>query len=62
MAYVISRFARKPPAKAYRAALKHQAVNSWGPDWADGGCFWLPAGYVTSRTLARDFWVIEQVE
>jgi C1A family cysteine protease len=134
--YVISKFARRPPAKAYRAARKHQALryarvaqtdmgirnvlaagypisfgftvyesfesdvgsdgivpmpepdestlgghavvaigyrhiqrqlyfecrNSWGPDWADDGYFWLPAGYVTSHNLARDFWVIEQVE
>jgi C1A family cysteine protease len=134
--YVISKFARRPPAKAYRAARKHQALryarvaqtemgiqnvlaagypisfgftvyesfesdvgsdgvvpmpepdestlgghavvtigykqirrqlyfecrNSWGPDWADDGHFWLPASYVTSHSLARDFWVIEQVE
>jgi C1A family cysteine protease len=134
--YVIGKFARKPPAKAYRTALKHQAIryarvaqtemgiqnvlavgypisfgftvyesfesdvgsdgivpmpapdestigghavvaigyrqirrqlyfecrNSWGPDWGDAGYFWLPASYVTSHSLARDFWVIEQVE
>jgi C1A family cysteine protease len=134
--YVITKFARKPPAKSYRDALEHQAIryarvpqtemglqnvlaggypisfgftvyesfessvgpdgivpmpepdertlgghavvavgykqirgqlyfecrNSWGPDWADKGYFWLPASYVTSRNLAQDFWVIEQVE
>ena len=134
--YVIAKFAKKPPARAYRSARKHQAIryarvaqtemgiqnvlaagypisfgftvyesfesevgsdgivpmpepdestlgghavvavgyrqikrqlyfecrNSWGPDWADDGYFWLPAGYVTSHSLARDFWVIEQVE
>jgi C1A family cysteine protease len=134
--YVITKFARKPTKRAYRAALKHQAIqyarvtqtemgiqnvlaagypisfgftvyesfesnvgsdgvvpmpepdetvlgghavvaigykqirrqlyfecrNSWGPDWADEGYFWLPASYVTSHSLARDFWVIEQVE
>jgi C1A family cysteine protease len=134
--YVITKFAKKPPAKAFRDARKHQAIryarvlqtemgiqnvlasgypisfgftvyesfesdvgpdgvvpmpepdestvgghavvaigyrqirrqlyfecrNSWGPDWGDEGYFWLPAGYVTSHSLARDFWVIEQVE
>jgi len=134
--YVITKFARKPPAKAYRDALKRQAIryarvvqsemgiqnvlcagypisfgftvyesfesdvgsdgivpmpqpdesvigghavvaigyklirrqlyfecrNSWGSDWGDDGYFWLPASYVTSHSLARDFWVIEQVE
>jgi C1A family cysteine protease len=134
--YVITKFAKRPPAKAFRDARKHQAIryarvlqtemgiqnvlasgypisfgftvyesfesdvgpdgvvpmpepdestvgghavvaigyrqirrqlyfecrNSWGPDWGDEGYFWLPAGYVTSHSLARDFWVIEQVE
>jgi C1A family cysteine protease len=134
--YDISRFARKPPAKAYKEALKHEAVryarvpqttisiqnvlasgypisfgftvyesfesdvgsngivpmpqanektlgghavvaigyktitgqlyfecrNSWGVGWADSGYFWMPASYVTSSSLASDFWVIEQVE
>jgi C1A family cysteine protease len=134
--YVITKFTRKPPAKAYRDALRHEAIryarvpqtetgiqnvlaagypisfgftvyesfesdvgpdgivpmpepdetvvgghavvatgykrsrgqlyfecrNSWGPDWANHGYFFLPASYVTSSNLARDFWVIEQVE
>jgi len=133
--YVITKFARKPPAKAYKDALQHEAVryarvphtemgiqtvlasgypisfgftvyesfesdvgsngivpmpepseqvlgghavvavgykqikgqlyfecrNSWGPDWADHGYFWMPASYITSSSLASDFWVIEQV-
>ena len=33
-----------------------------GAAWGDDGYFWLPTSYVTSSNLARDFWVIEQVE
>jgi C1A family cysteine protease len=134
--YVITQFAKKPPAAAYKAGLKHQAIryarvpqtemgiqnvlttgfpisfgftvyqsfesdvgadgivpmpqpsetvlgghavvavgykhikgqlyfecrNSWGADWADHGYFWMPGSYLTTSNLARDFWVIEQVE
>ena len=134
--YEISKFASKPPAAAYEAALKHEAMryarvaqstlaiqnvlasgypisfgftvyesfesdvganglvpmpqpnektlgghavvavgyktisgqlyfecrNSWGAGWADHGYFWMPASYLTTSSLARDFWVIEQVE
>jgi C1A family cysteine protease len=134
--YEITKFAKKPPARAYKSALKHQAIryarvpqtemgiqnvlatgypisfgftvyesfesdvgsngivpmpqpdetvigghavvavgyrsikgqlyfecrNSWGPDWADHGYFWMPTSYLTSSSLARDFWVIDQVE
>jgi len=48
--------------KQIRGQLYFECRNSWGPDWADGGYFWLPASYITSRNLAQDFWVIEQVE
>ena len=48
--------------KQIRGQLYFECRNSWGPDWGDHGHFWLPASYVTSRNLAQDFWVIEQVE
>lgn len=48
--------------KAIRGQLYFECRNSWGPSWADHGYFWMPAGYLTSSTLAGDFWVIEQVE
>jgi C1A family cysteine protease len=134
--YVITQFAKKPPAAAYKAAKKHEAIryarvaqdalalqnvlasgfpisfgftvyssfesaavakngivpmpqsaetvlgghavvaigykplqgqlyfecrNSWGPSWGDKGYFWMPSAYITSASLASDFWTIEQV-
>jgi hypothetical protein len=29
--------------------------NSWGPNWGDKGCFYLPANYVLSSSLSSDF-------
>jgi hypothetical protein len=110
--YDITKFAKKPPAKAYTEALKHQAVRyarvvqdamaiqnvlasgypiSFGftvyssfesKVGKNGSCrcpsrrrsrwaatrssrsatSWLPSAYVTSSSLAQDFWVIQQVE
>ena len=48
--------------KHIKGQLYFECRNSWGSSWADHGYFWMPAGYVTSENLARDFWVIEQVE
>jgi C1A family cysteine protease len=30
--------------------------NSWGPDWGQAGYFTIPYAYLTSATLANDFW------
>jgi C1A family cysteine protease len=48
--------------KSIGGQLYFECRNSWGPAWADHGYFWLPAGYLTSSSLANDLWVIEQVE
>jgi len=32
--------------------------NSWGESWGIRGHFTMPYGYVTSRSLASDFWVL----
>jgi len=32
--------------------------NSWGASWGQGGYFTLPYDYVTSQTLANDFWTL----
>lgn len=36
--------------------------NSWSAGWGDAGYFWMPASYVTSPSLASDFWAINTVE
>lgn len=48
--------------KSIREQLYFECRNSWGPAWADHGYFWMPTGYLTSKSLAQDFWVIDQVE
>ncbi len=32
-------------------------VNSWGKNWGDGGCGWLPYTYVREQ-FAADFWTL----
>lgn len=35
--------------------------NSWGPDWADKGYFYMPYAYMTDSNLCDDFWTIRLV-
>lgn len=34
--------------------------NSWGPDWADKGYFYMPYDYILNNNFTRDFWTIRQ--
>lgn len=34
--------------------------NSWGSDWADSGYCYMPYDYMTSPTLANDFWTLRR--
>jgi C1A family cysteine protease len=35
--------------------------NSWGPDWAAKGFFWLPYSYASDRNLSDDYWTVRTV-
>ena len=35
--------------------------NSWGPGWGLAGYFYIPYAYLTSTSLASDFWVVKKV-
>lgn len=34
--------------------------NSWGSTWKDGGYFWMPYSFITSR-YCDDFWMLERI-
>ncbi|HLH61486.1 MAG TPA: C1 family peptidase [Ktedonobacteraceae bacterium] len=36
--------------------------NSWGTNWGMAGYFTLPYDYVTSKSLASDFWMVSLVQ
>ncbi|MGH9094447.1 MAG: C1 family peptidase [Acidimicrobiales bacterium] len=42
------------------AVDRFRVRNSWGTGWGQSGYFELPYLYVTSSSLASDFWVIQQ--
>lgn len=35
--------------------------NSWGPEWGDGGHFWLPFDYLSNPLLSADFWTARKI-
>ena len=43
------------------AVDRFRVRNSWGTGWAQAGYFEMPYLYVTSASLARDFWVLQTV-
>jgi C1A family cysteine protease len=35
--------------------------NSWGNDWKDGGCFWMPYAFITNPNYCDDFWMLDGI-
>jgi C1A family cysteine protease len=42
------------------AVDRFRVRNSWGTGWGQNGYFEMPYLYVTSGSLASDFWVVQQ--
>ena len=42
------------------AVDRFRVRNSWGTGWGQNGYFEIPYLYVTSGSLASDFWVVQQ--
>ena len=50
-------------AVGYDDAAKRVLVrNSWGADWGLGGYFTMPYDYISSSSLADDFWTLRALE
>lgn len=35
--------------------------NSWGPNWGDGGYFYMPYAYLLDNNLSDDFWTVRVI-
>jgi C1A family cysteine protease len=47
-------------AVGYDDGQKHLIIrNSWGPDWGQGGYFFLPYDYVSNPNYAGDLWTLQ---
>ena len=37
----------------------YEFLNSWGVEWGDQGCFWLPYAFVENEQYTNDFWMVK---